>query len=99
MAELFAGWPVVLGLGVLILLVGLMARAAKKKAGSALLGLGIFWLAVMGLYVGLLSVGQYYPQGSFPIYSAPYILAVLIFLAGVALALRTARLARRYKPA
>jgi len=85
-----------LALGILILILGLVARLGLgKSAGTALIGLGLFWLLIMGLYVGLVSVGQYFPMGTFPIYSAPYILAVLILIAGLAIAYRTARSAKR----
>jgi hypothetical protein len=95
-AELFSGWPVVLALGIIILVLGLIARLGLgKSAGTALIGLGLFWLLIMGLYVGLVSAGQYFPMGTFPVYSAPYILAILILIAGLAIAYRTARAARK----
>ncbi|RLE62438.1 MAG: hypothetical protein DRJ49_03975 [Thermoprotei archaeon] len=89
----FPAWEVVLAIGIIVLIVGILMAALKKRGGLLLTFIGVGWLITFGLYFVLVHTGLYGKIGSGPglVLNA---VGVVILMIGLIIAYSAIRRAR-----
>ncbi len=80
--QLFPGWEAIIALGVVILVVGAVLAAARRRAGLMIAVIGFIWLVGFGVYIAMSMAGIYGKVAAEAGY-VPNIVGILLLAVGV----------------